>query len=46
VFDPKKKWTFEVSKSRSKSKNTPFDGLQLTGKVVSTIVAGNIIYSS
>ena len=46
VFDPKKKWTFEVSKSRSKSKNTPFDGWQLTGKVVATIVGGEIIYSS
>jgi dihydroorotase len=46
VFDPKKKWTFEVSKSRSKSKNTPFDGWQLTGKVVATIVGGKIIYSS
>jgi dihydroorotase len=46
VFDPKKKWTFEAPKSRSKSKNTPFDGWQLTGKVVATIVGGKIIYSS
>jgi dihydroorotase len=46
VFDPKKKWTFEASKSRSKSKNTPFDGWQLTGRVVATIVGGRIIYSS
>ena len=30
----------------SKSKNTPFDGWQLTGKVVATFVAGNVIYSS
>src|SRR5271154_1503834 len=40
LFDPKKKWTFEVAKSRSKSRNTPFDGWQLTGKVVATIVGG------
>lgn len=46
VFDPKKKWTFEASKSRSKSKNTPFDGWQLAGKVVATIVDGAIVYSS
>src|SRR5580692_6321960 len=26
VFDPKKKWTFDAAKSRSKSRNTPFDG--------------------
>jgi dihydroorotase len=45
VFDPKKKWTFDASKSRSKSRNTPFDGWQLTGKVVATIVGGRIVYS-
>jgi dihydroorotase len=46
VFDPKKKWTFDAVKSRSKSKNTPFDGWQLTGKVVATIVGGKIVYSA
>jgi dihydroorotase len=46
VFDPKKKWTFDAAKSHSKSKNTPFDGWQLTGKVVATIVGGKIVYSS
>jgi dihydroorotase len=46
VFDPKKKWTFEASKSRSKSKNCPFDGWQLTGKVMATIVGGKVVYSS
>jgi dihydroorotase len=44
IFDPKKRWTFEASKSRSKSHNTPFDGWQLTGKVVATIVAGRIVH--
>jgi dihydroorotase len=46
VFDAKKKWTFEAAKSRSKSRNTPFDGWQLTGKVVATIVGGRIVYSA
>lgn len=45
VFDPKKKWTFDRTKSLSKSKNTPFDGWQMTGKVVATIVGGTIVYS-
>ena len=45
VFDPKKKWTFEAAKSRSKSRNTPFDGWNLTGKVVATIVSGKIVYA-
>jgi dihydroorotase len=44
IFDPKKRWTFEAAKSRSKSHNTPFDGWQLTGKVVATIVSGRIVY--
>lgn len=44
IFDPKKRWTFEAAKSRSKSHNTPFDGWQLTGKVVATIVGGRVVY--
>ena len=44
IFDPKKKWTFEAGKSRSLSHNTPFDGWQLTGKVVATIVGGRVVY--
>ena len=46
IFDPKKRWRFEVGKSLSKSKNTPFDGWQLTGKVVATIVGGEIRYQA
>ena len=45
IFDPKKRWMFEAAKSLSKSKNTPFDGCQLQGKVVATIVGGRIVYS-
>ncbi len=44
IFDPKKRWTFDASRSRSKSHNTPFDGRQMTGKVVATIVGGKIVY--
>lgn len=44
IFDPKKRWTFAAAKSRSKSRNTPFDGWPLTGKVVATIVAGKIVH--
>jgi dihydroorotase len=46
IFDPKKHWKFEVAKSRSKSHNSPFDGWQLTGKVVATIVSGKIVHHS
>ena len=44
IFDPKKKWTFDGAKSRSKSRNTPFDGWGMTGKVVATIVGGTVVY--
>jgi dihydroorotase len=44
VFDPKKRWMFDAADSLSKSKNTPFDGWALTGKVVATIVGGNIVH--
>ena len=44
IFDAKKRWTFEAAKSRSLSRNTPFDGWQFVGKVVATIVGGKIVY--
>jgi dihydroorotase len=44
IFDPKKRWTFARAKSHSKSHNTPFDGWQLTGKAVATIVGGRMVY--
>ncbi len=44
IFDPKKRWTFDANKSRSKSHNTPFDGWQLTGKAVATIVGGKFVH--
>jgi len=44
VFDPKKRWTFEAAKSRSLSRNCPFDGWQLVGKVVATVVGGRVVY--
>jgi dihydroorotase len=44
IFDPKKRWRFDATKSRSKSHNTPFNGWQLIGKVVATIVSGEIVY--
>ena len=44
IFDPKKRWKFEAAKSLSLSRNSPFDGWQLTGKAVATIVAGRIVH--
>src|SRR5271166_5087717 len=44
IFDPRKKWTFDASQSLSKSKNTPFNGWNFTGRAVATIVGGELVY--
>ncbi len=44
LFDPKARWTYDASKTRSRSRNTPFDGWHLYGRVVATIVSGRIVY--
>ena len=45
LFDPEMSWTVQANELHSKSKNTPFDGLELTGKVVRTILAGKTVFS-
>jgi dihydroorotase len=44
IFDPAKKWTYQAAKSLSKSKNSPFDGWNLQGKVMATIVGGQVVF--
>jgi dihydroorotase len=44
ILDPSKKWTYHAAQSHSKSKNSPFDGWQLQGKVVATVVGGLIAF--
>jgi dihydroorotase len=44
VFDPAAEWSFEAAKSRSKSRNTPFDGAPMLGRVVTTISEGRVVY--
>jgi dihydroorotase len=44
IFDPEKKWTYHAAESHSKSKNSPFDGRQMQGKVMATIVSGSLIF--
>jgi dihydroorotase len=45
LFDPAAEWVFHARRSRSKSKNTPFDGWRLPGPVHCTISQGRIVYS-
>jgi len=44
LFDPSATWTFRAADSKSKSKNTPFDGWDLQGRVHRTISAGRFVY--
>jgi len=44
ILDPEMVWTFDVARSRSKSRNTPFDGQTFHGGVVATIVNGRFVH--
>jgi len=44
LFDPKEKWTYDARAGFSKSSNSPWDGLELQGKVKTTIVDGKIVF--
>lgn len=44
IFDPEHAWTIQSAKFASKSRNTPFDGLRVRGRVRWTIVGGNVVY--
>jgi dihydroorotase len=46
VFDADAEWNFAASASRSKSRNTPFDGAQMLGRVRATICEGRIVYQA
>lgn len=43
VFDLDAKWIVEAAKGKSKSRNTPFEGWELQGRAVFTVVGGRIV---
>ncbi len=45
VFDPDEEWIYEAAKGASKSRNSPFDGWPIKGRVHGTWVAGRQVYS-
>ncbi len=44
LFDTEAEWTYDVNRSCSKSRNTPFDGRTFRGGPVATIVAGEVVW--
>ena len=44
VFDPAAEWNFDVKKTRSKSRNTPFDGAPMLGRVAFTVSEGRVVF--
>ena len=44
LFDPARKWTVDPDKLHGRSKNTPFKGMELTGRVVMTFSRGRLVY--
>jgi dihydroorotase len=44
VFNPAAEWSFEAKRSRSKSKNTPFDGASMLGRVAYTLSEGRVVF--
>lgn len=45
VFDPTAEWQVDPTRLLSKSRNTPFAGMKLRGRVLMTIVGGRIVYA-
>ena len=44
IFDPSSNYTISKDKFAGKAKNTPFHNRKVTGKVIATIVSGEIVY--
>ncbi len=45
IVDPKQSWQIDASRSESISKWSPYDGWQVQGKILQTIVRGEVVYS-
>jgi len=46
IFDPDDAWIVQSSRFKSKSRNTPFEGLRVTGRVRYTIVGGEVVHTA
>jgi len=44
LLDPDREWTYDSARGFSKSRNSPWSGQTLTGRVLATIVDGRLVY--
>jgi dihydroorotase len=44
VIEPDHEWVYDPAKGHSKSRNSPWDGARMTGRVLATVVAGKLVY--
>jgi dihydroorotase len=45
LFSTTREWTYDVNKSLSKSRNSPYDGRTFRGGPAGTVVAGKVVWS-
>ncbi len=46
IIDPQEPWEVDPSRFRSKSRNTPFSGWKVKGRVNTTIVGGRVVFET
>ncbi|MDA8307004.1 MAG: dihydroorotase [Deltaproteobacteria bacterium] len=46
LIDPRVKYTIDARKFASKSRNCPFDGMEVQGRAVMTIVDGRVVFTA
>ena len=44
VVDPQRAWKVEAARMQSKSRNTPFEGMEMRGRAIVTIVGGSVVW--
>ncbi len=44
IFDPERRWTYDPAKGYSKSRNSPWAGQEMQGRIETTLVAGVVVY--
>jgi dihydroorotase len=44
LFDAGAEWRYDAAKTKSRSRNTPFDGAEMLGRVHATICEGRVVY--